>query len=551
MKVVEFLLQSLEADGVRHIFGNPGTTEIPLVQACGERGPLGIAYVVALSEVAAVPMADAQARLRRGLAVVNLHVAPGLGNGMGGLYTAGVVRSPLLVLVGGQDRRLLHTGPILHGPLEQMVRPVVKAVYTLTGIEDAAFHVRQAIRAALTPPTGPVALICPPDLLESDIDAEPEAVRPLRLAGLDDADAAAFAGFLRTARAPALIAGEDVHWAGASGALRRLSEAIGAPVFSGPYTGMLPLDTDSPSHGGYLSPGFAAIGKRLERFDALLFVGFRNFRTTLHSEAALPQRKAWIGHDPSLLVTDGEFEQARIADLDASLTAIGRVLAPGGRQGPTATGGSSADSARGQAASRWLPDVELPVKVEGVLHPSRAIDALLRAFRGAVVFDESGLSTSDVRQFVQARAGEYLINGSGGIGWALAAAVGGAIACPHRQVLAVVGDGSSLYASEALWTAVHHGARLLVVILSNRRYATLNEAASRLAGGPIGLFTLEPPVLDFSGLAKLHGLAFERCDTEDGLAGFLRATGGRIDAPTLLELRLDPSIQPLMAARHF
>ena len=175
MKVVEFLLQSLEAGGVRHIFGNPGTTEIPLVQACGDRGPLGIAYVVALSEVAAVPMADAQARLRRGLAVVNLHVAPGLGNGMGGLYTAGIVRSPLLVLVGGQDRRLLHTGPILHGPLEQMVRPVVKAVHTLSGIEDAAFHVRQAIRVALTPPTGPVALICPPDLLESEIDAEPTA----------------------------------------------------------------------------------------------------------------------------------------------------------------------------------------------------------------------------------------------------------------------------------------------------------------------------------------------------------------------------------------
>jgi benzoylformate decarboxylase len=552
MKVVEFLLQSLEAGGVRHIFGNPGTTEIPLVQACGDRGPLGIAYVVALSEVAAVPMADAQARLRRGLAVVNLHVAPGLGNGMGGLYTAGIVRSPLLVLVGGQDRRLLHTGPILHGPLEQMVRPVVKAVHTLSGIEDAAFHVRQAIRVALTPPTGPVALICPPDLLESEIDAEPTAVRPPRLAGLDTADAAAFADFLRMARAPALIAGEDVHWAGASGALRRLSEAIGAPVFSGPYTGMLPLDTDSPSHAGYLSPGFAAIGKRLDMFDALLFVGFRNFRTTLHSEASLPQRKAWIGHDPSPLVTDGEYALARIADLDASLTAIGRVLAPpSGQQGLAAAGGSSADSARGHAASRWLPDVELPATVEGVLHPSRAIDALLRAFRGAIVFDESGLSTSDVRQFVEARAGEYLINGSGGIGWALAAAVGGAIACPDRQVLAVVGDGSSLYASEALWTAAHHGARLLVVILSNRRYATLNEAAGRLAGGPIGLFTLEPPVLDFSGLAKLHGLAFERCDTEHALAGFLRATGGRIDTPTLLELRLDPSIRPVMAARHF
>ena len=539
MKVAEFLLQSLEANGVRHIFGNPGTTEIPLVRACRDRGLTGLSYVVALSEVAAVPMADAQARTRRALGVVNLHVAPGLGNGMGNLYTAGIAKTPLLVLVGGQDRRFLHTGPILHGPLEQMVRPVVKAVYTLTGTGDVAFHVRQAIRAALTPPTGPVVLICPPDLLEAEIDAVPIEVRPARLSGLDPADAAAFAAFLRDARAPALVAGEDVHWAGASGALRRMAEAIGAPVFSGPYTGMLPIDTASSSHAGYLSPGFAAIGERLRAFDALLFVGFRNFRTTLYSEADLPQRKAWIGHDPSVLAADGEFELARIADLDTSLAAVQRLLEPDARP-------------EGRPAPvRRLPPVGVPDTVAGVFHPSRAIDALLRGFRGAIVFDEAGLSTSDVRQFIDSGAGEYLINGSGGIGWALAAAVGGAIACPDRQVVAVVGDGSSLYASEALWTAVNQGARLLVVILSNRRYATLNEAASRLADGPIGLFSLEPPVLDFSGLATLHGMAFERCDSEPQLERFLEATAGRVAAPTLLELRFDPSIPPVTAARHF
>jgi benzoylformate decarboxylase len=541
MNVAEFLLQSLEANGVRHVFGNPGTTEIPLVRACVDRGPTGLSYVVALSEVAAVPMADAQARTRRGLGVVNLHVAPGLGNGMGNLYTAGIAKSPLLVLVGGQDRRLLHTGPILHGPLEQMVRPVVKAVYTLAGTGDVEFSVRQAIRAALTPPTGPVALICPPDLLESEIDAVPVEVRPARLAGLDADDAAAFAAFLGAARSPALVAGEDVHWAGASGALRRLAEAIAAPVFSGPYTGMLPIDTASDSHAGYLSPGFASIGERLHEFDALLFVGFRNFRTTLYSESDLPQRKAWIGHDPAVFATDGEFDLARIADLDASLAAIHRVVA-----------GDAARTERAAAAAvRRLPTVELPDAVPGVFHPSRAVAALLRAFRGALVFDEAGLSTSDVRQFIDARAGEYLINGSGGIGWALAAAVGGAIACPDRQVLAIVGDGSSLYASEALWTAANRGARLLVVILSNRRYATLNEAASRLAGGPLGLFSLEPPVLDFSGLATLHGLAFERCESQAELDRFLLAGAGRIAAPTVLELRFDPSIQPVTAARHF
>src|SRR5512146_3194530 len=114
MKVSEFLLRTLEKNGVRCIFGNPGTTEIRLVKACERRGKPH--YVVTLSEVAAVPMADGYARATRSLGVVNLHVAPGLGNGMGNLYTAGIAGTPLLVLVGGQDRRFLHTHPILWGP---------------------------------------------------------------------------------------------------------------------------------------------------------------------------------------------------------------------------------------------------------------------------------------------------------------------------------------------------------------------------------------------------------------------------------------------------
>jgi len=147
VKVVEYLLATLEQNGVEVIFGNPGTTEIPLVRACERLN--AIRYIVALSEVAAVPMADGYARARRALGVVNLHVAPGLGNGMGALYTAGIAGTPLLVLVGGQDRRFLHTQPILWGPVEQMARSVCKAVYGLNTRFDAAANVRRAIRTAL------------------------------------------------------------------------------------------------------------------------------------------------------------------------------------------------------------------------------------------------------------------------------------------------------------------------------------------------------------------------------------------------------------------
>ncbi len=536
LKIAELLLQTLEANGVRHIFGNPGTTEIPLVRLCERRRKLK--YVVALSEVSAVPMADGYARATRSLGVVNLHVAPGLGNGMGGLYTAGIAHTPLLVLVGGQDRRFLHTQPILWGPLEKMAGAVTKAVFGLNTRYDAAFNIRRALRAALTPPYGPVALICPPDLLEQELDATPERIQPPVLTSLTAAEARRYARVLAQAKRPALIAAEDVHWNDAGDALEKLAQIFAAPVYVAPYTAMLPISSRSPHYAGYLPPSRKQIAERLAAHDALFFVGGTGMRTTLYSEANLAQPKLWIGNDPNVLAADGEFDLATIADTCAALTAIARVAQPlAGKRRTLKT------SQRPQAA--------LPSRQARVFHPSRAVHALLQAFPDAIWIDESGLSTSDVRQWMQVAAGDYLINGSGGIGWGLAAAVGIAIGNPKRQVVAIIGDGSALYASEALWTAAHQGAKLLLVILSNRRYATLNEAAGRLTGKALDLFTLEPPVLDFSGLATLYGWRYAQAAGEPELDAFVSALRGEVKTNTLLELKLDPAVKPVTASRHF
>jgi benzoylformate decarboxylase len=149
------------------------------------------------------------------------------------------------------------------------------------------------------------------------------------------------------------------------------------------------------------------------------------------------------------------------------------------------------------------------------------------------------------------KAGEYLINGSGGIGWGLAASVGAAIGMHKRQVVAVIGDGSALYASEALWSAGHQGTKILLVILSNRRYATLNAAASKLAGGPLKSFTIEPPVIDFSGLAKLYDFRYASAANESEFAAALNSLSGGLKHNTLLELKLDPVLVPVTASRHF
>ena len=538
MKIAEYLLQTLEQNGVSHIFGNPGTTELPLVKACERRKKLK--YVVALSEVSAVPMADGYARATRSLGVVNLHVAPGLGNGMGTLYTAGIAGTPLLVLVGGQDRRFLHTNPILWGPLEKMAGAVCKAVFMLNTTFDAAANIRRALRTAMTPPYGPVALICPPDLLETNIAAKPAAVIPTALAALSASQVAQYVAFLVQAKKPAIIAAEDVHWDSASGELEKLALALAAPVYVAPYTGVLPIScaaSASNAYAGYLPPSLKQVAERLAQHDALLFVGGRGLRNTLYSEAHLPQRKAWLGHDASAMAPDGDYALATVTNLKPALHAIAARLGKSARRGKPA-----------RAA------LDLPPRNAKVLHPTLAIHALLKKFSDAIWVDESGLSTSDVRQWMALKAGEYLINGSGGIGWGLAAAVGAAIGQRQRQIVAVIGDGSALYASEALWSAAHHGTKILLVILSNRRYATLNAAASRLAGGPLKSFTIEPPVLDFSGLARLYDWRYARASNESEFAAALSSLGplGKgLQHNTLLELKLDPALMPVTASRHF
>ncbi|HYC48186.1 MAG TPA: thiamine pyrophosphate-dependent enzyme, partial [Burkholderiales bacterium] len=436
-------------------------------------------------------------------------------------------------LVGGQDSRFLHTDPILWGPVEQMARSVCKAVFGLNSQYDAAANIRRALRAALTPPYAPVALICPPDLLELEIDAAASAVTSPKLAGLDAKSAQQYAAFLTSARRAAIVAAEDVHWCGAAGALERLASALDLPVYAAPYTGVLPIAASSRQYAGYLPPSMKQISERLRDSDAVLFAGGRGLRTTLYDESQLLARIAWIGTDSSAQSAGGEYELALVADLAQSLEAI-----------------AAHAGAKSHSGAAQRQPLDLPPAKAGTLHPTRAIAALLGKFGDAIWFDESGLSTSDVRQWMNLPAGEYIVNGSGGIGWGLAASVGGAIARGDKRVVAAIGDGSALYASEALWTAQNRGTSILLVVLANRRYATLNEAASRLVGGALDSFTIEPPVLDFSGLAKLYGWNYASAASEEEMAAVLDRPGA-LKGNTLLELKLDPALTPVTASRHF
>ena len=267
------------------MFGNPGTTELPLMDAFAVEHD--IRYILGLQEAALMSMADGYAQASGKLAVLNLHVAPGLGNAMGMLYDAMKANAPVLVTAGQQDNEYLVTEPVLTADLPTLARPFVKWAAEVHRAEDLPLYVHRAVKTALAPPTGPVFLSLPGDILKNDADIdmlEPTRIAP-RMRGDADAVAAA-AEMLAKAERPVIIAGDAVAQSRAHKELAALAEAIGAPV----YVEFIPSTASFPaSHPLYRGiddphPGRRARGARQARSVVL------GRRRSVHLVAAVGHR---------------------------------------------------------------------------------------------------------------------------------------------------------------------------------------------------------------------------------------------------------------------
>lgn len=533
----DYLVDTLALAEVHNIFGNPGTTELPLLEACRRMGHPR--YVVGLNELACVGMADGFARLQRTLGVVNLHVAPGLGNGMGMIYTAAQAHTPLLVLVGGQDQRHIHNAPVLDGPLRDMASPVAKAVFTMSDAESASFQIRQSIRTALTPPYGPVVLICPMDVMMQETDAVPETVRIPRIPGIDDQDAEELVRAITSMNKPAIIVTDEVYWEGADSAVEMLAESLNGAVFVAPYTGVLPVSTGIRSFRGYLPPNRSSWSTILSEYDGLIMFGGKGLRPTLYSLGKLPHKKVWVGMDSSLAGIDGEFMFSSIANIETSLQTLLPLLKT---HSPHQHGVANDDGG-------WSAPVLLE---QGGLHPSTVIDTLVRGFTHEVLIDESGLATTDVRARMERKSGRYFSNGSGGIGWGVPAMIGAMFARPDEQIVGIIGDGSMLYASEAMWTARHWNlTNGCLVVLNNGRYQTLDYAAKLLgADDELSEFSIGNPSIDFRGLAQAYGWTYLSVteDVEELHTAIATIKNDRTNV--LLDVSVS-SANPVTAEQHF
>jgi benzoylformate decarboxylase len=499
-------------------------------------------------------MADGYAQASGKLAVVNLHVAPGLGNAMGMLYDALKAASPILVTAGQQDLEFAATEPILWADLATLARPFVKWAAEVQRLPDLPRLVHRAAKTALAPPSGPVFLSLPGDIMKNE--AELDLMTPTRVAPRLRGDAAAIAeaaALLAKAERPVIIAGDAVAQSRAHGELIELAELVGAPV----YTEFVPSTASFPSshplfRGAMVrtAPGVRAV---LDQHDLLFSVGGDLFTLSLpHNVDPMPPGMPLIHLDidpweigknyPASVAILGD-PKATLPDLTA---AIRDRMTSGARGAARARRQAASDAARADretlvAKARSLAG-RTPIQPLALLH---ALGEMLP--RDAIVVEEALSSAPGIRQLIRSDDPQsYFGLRGGGIGWGLPAAIGVKLALPDRPVVALIGDGSAMYTCQALWTAARYRIGVVFVILNNKSYRILKQRVQALRGHAeqvgryVGMELLDPAI-DFVGLARSLGLAAERAATIHE-ATDLVAKGLAGNASILIDVELDREI---------
>ncbi|MGE0255425.1 MAG: thiamine pyrophosphate-binding protein [Alphaproteobacteria bacterium] len=548
-------LELLRQEGVEVIFGNPGTTELPLMDALAvEDHPR---YVLGLQEAVVMTMADGYAQASGKLAAVNLHVTPGLGNAMGMLYDAQKAGAPLLVTAGQHEQGFNVTEPILYADLPPIARPLVKWSAEVHRLADLPRMIHRAAKVALTPPTGPVFLSLPGDILNGE--AEIELGSPVRVAPHFRADPAAVraaAELLASARSPIIIAGDAVAQHGAHAEVAALAELLGAPVHleSVPSTASFP--TSHPLFRGLSHRLPAPIRKLLDGHDVLLSLGGDLFTLSLpDSMEPIPPgcKVIHLDLDPWELGKNYATEIAMLGspkttvpDIVAALEAIlspAQKAAAGKRRDGVATA-IARERAALHAQARAQAD-KSPVMPLALL---QAIGEVLP--KNAVVVEETLSSAPGLRELIASDdAKSFFGMRGGGIGWGMGAAIGVKLALPDRPVVALVGDGSAMYTIQALWTAAHDRVPVTWVIFNNRSYRILKQRTNALRGYSaqldrfVAMDFLDPPI-DFCGLARSMGVAAHTASTVAEAQAALKAAIAS-GVPTLIEVELDRAFKPV------
>jgi benzoylformate decarboxylase len=542
-------LALLKDEGITHLFGNPGTTELPIMHALKDHPDL--TYVMAMQESLVVAIADGFSRASGRLVACNVHVAPGLGNAMGSLFNASFTGTPMILTAGQQEQGHGLMEPVLYGPLVEMAKPVVKWAVEVTRLEDLPRIVRRAAKIATTPPTGPVFISLPGDILnaEAGIELGRSTRVDTRVRPSEDALQALAARILKAER-PVIITGDEIVKSDALREAAVLAETLGCAAYqsSTPYGAS--FLSESPCFMGALTRLQKQVREVLSPYDLMIVLGADPLRMSVYSEVdPLPQGMpiVQIGLVDNDLAKNYGAEIALKADVRETL----RVLVPalkaagGGALEARAKQGIAALAAKNWSARRGpLVEQISRAKDRSPIDPDYLTLQVVEAMPDNAILVDEGLTSG--RQMLALRPHRdrygYHALASGGIGWGLPASVGVSMANPDRPVVCFSGDGSAMYSIQALWTAAHHKLPLTVVICNNGGYRIIKQRLLAFHGDNnyVGMDFADPPV-DFVGIAKSLGLEAMRITEAKDLKPALTSAFKRPGAK-LIEVVVDGTV---------
>ena len=539
-------LKLLVDEGVTHLFGNPGTTELAIMEAV-PRFP-ELKYVLGLQESVVLGMADGFARASGKLVAVNLHCAPGLGHAMGALYSAKFSGSPIIVTAGQYEVGYGLQEPLLYEPLVPIAQPLVKWAVEVPRIEDLPRIVRRAAKIAMTPPMGPVFISLPGCILDDEADLDmghPTRVSPSTRPS--DDGLIELADRLLAADRPVIIAGRELAQRDAFSEAGELAMLLGAAVFQEPIAYNARFPVEHPACMGDLTRNQSKARESLSPYDLLFCLGADLLRMSpLGTVDPLPDGL------PVLHLSERDWELGKNYPTELALRAdvkeTLRALLPVLRARRTQAQASAAEQRIAELADRnWTArnrrarDAVTALASRQPIDPRFAMMSVVDALPdNAIVVEEALTATAALNEFLPARdPNSFYGLASGGLGFAAPGAIGISLAQAARPVVATIGDGSSMYAIQSLWTAAHLRLPITYVIINNRSYRIIKERllAGRKSDQFVAMDMSDPPI-DFVSVATGMGMAAQRVTDPSGLRQALDEAI-RSGRPNLVEVVVD------------
>ncbi|WP_030769734.1 thiamine pyrophosphate-binding protein [Streptomyces sp. NRRL F-2664] len=517
----ERLIEQFKADGLKVMFGNPGTVEQGFLDAVDAAEDFR--YILALQETVAAGIADGYARATGGAALLQLHSGVGLGNGIGMLYQSLRGHTPLVVVAGDAGVRYDAMDAQMAADLVAMARPVTKYATRVTDPRSVLRTVRRAVKIALTPPRGPVFVALPMDVLD---EPNSEPVLPTAVPLTDVAPSPASIGraaeLLASAERPVVLVGDGVALSGAQRELAAVAELLGADVYE-VDSSEVNIAASHPLRRGQTGHMFGPRSKELiGDADGVLIVGtyvFPEVFPELESPFRAGAKVVHIDLDAYEIAKNHPVDLGLAADPRQALRALAGVLERQLTPQRRAAAAARLDvrtRERARAAGAAGEDDTTPM---GVFLRTLAE----RTGGDLIVFDEALTTSPLVTRYLPAeRPGDYHLTRGGSLGVGLPGAVGAKLARPDRLVVGFAGDGGSMYTYQALWTAARHGIEAKFVVCNNRKYRLLDDNITqywRERDIPEhdfpGSFDLSHPEIDFAGLARSLGAGGMRVEKPD------------------------------------